>query len=130
LEGLLRKNEAEWKMRLTTLVVVVGALLVVYGAGRDELEGGGHGPEGVLHYEDLDKLYGGDGNDVLKDRRANSDHDELRGGEGNDIVNAYDCDVLDIVVCGFGTDDTAIFDADSAAGSDSVSDSCENKVPR
>jgi Ca2+-binding RTX toxin-like protein len=192
LESLLHKNEGERKMRQTTLVVVVGALLVVltagaamalnqiscnsfsqnpltpecsgtpqedliegrdardiiyavdgddevnaryggddvYGAGRDEIEGGGHGPEGVLHYEDLDKLYGGDGNDVLKDRRANSDHDELRGGEGNDIVNAYDCDVLDIVVCGFGTDDTATFDADSVAGSDSVSDSCEHKVPR
>jgi hypothetical protein len=100
------------------------------GAGRDEIEGGDHGPEGVLHYEDLDKHYGGDGNDVLKDRRAKRDHDELRGGEGNDIVNAYDGDVLDIVVCGLGTDDTAIFDVDSVAGSDSVSDSCENKVPR
>ena len=69
---------------------------------------------------------------MLKVRRANRDHDELRGGEGNDIV--YDGDVLDIVVCGLGTDYTAIFDVDSVAGSDSVSDSvsdsCENKVPR
>lgn len=100
------------------------------GAGRDEIEGGGHGPDGVIHYEDLDRLYGGGGNDVLKDRRASRDHDELRGAEGNDSLNAYDNDVEDILACGPGTDDTAIFDVDGVAGSDSVSDSCENKVPR
>jgi hypothetical protein len=51
--------------------------------------------------------------------------------DGDDEANArYGGNVLDIVVCGLGTDDTAIFDVDSVAGSDSVSDSCENKVPR
>ncbi len=101
----------------------------VYGeAGRDKIEGGGEGPQnGPL--EGLDKLYGGDDNDVLKDIRAGRDFDELRGGEGNDRLTAYDSDPLDILICGPGRDDTAIFDADNIAGSDSVSASCENKVP-
>ena len=193
MENLLHTNEGERKMRRTTLIVVVGGLLValtagaaialnqiscssfsqnpltpecsgtpqedfiegrdardiiyakggdddvnaryggddVYGGvGRDEIEGGGHRPEGVLHCEDLDRLYGGDGDDVLKDRHASRDHDELRGGDGNDLLDSYDTDMQDILVCGPGSDDTAIFDVDSVAGSDSVSDSCENKVPR
>jgi hypothetical protein len=102
----------------------------VYGnAGRDEIEGGGPGPpSGPL--EDLDKLYGGSSNDVLRDIRASRDHDELRGGEGNDLLNASDTDPLDILICGPGRDDTAIYDVDNAAGNDSVSASCENKVPR
>jgi hypothetical protein len=101
----------------------------VYGeTGRDKIEGGGEGPQyGPL--EGLDKLYGGSDDDVLQDIRAGRDFDELRGGEGNDRLNAYDSDPLDILNCGPGRDDTAIFDADNIAGSDSVSASCENKVP-
>jgi hypothetical protein len=147
LESLLRKNQGERKMRRTILVVVVGALLVVPTAGaaialnqiscnsfsQNPLtpECSGTPQEDLIECRDArDMIYAVDGDDVLKDRRAKRDHDELRGGEGNDIVNAYDGDVLDIVVCGLGTDDTAIFDVDSVAGSDSVSDSCEHKVPR
>jgi Ca2+-binding RTX toxin-like protein len=102
----------------------------VYGeAGRDKIEGGGKGPP-TGPYEDLDKLYGGSSNDVFKDIRASRDFDELRGGGGNDRLNATDTDTVDILVCGPGTDDTAIFDVNQFSGKrDSVSPSCENKDP-
>jgi hypothetical protein len=103
----------------------------VYGlGGRDIIEGGGQGPPGGP-YEGLDKLYGGSGNDMLKDRRANRDFDEqLRGGGGNDRLNTYDTDTVDLLVCGPGRDDTAVFDVNQASGDrDSVSASCENEVP-
>ncbi len=115
MESLLRKNEGERKMRRTILVVVVGALLVVPTAGA------------AIAFNQI-SCNSFSQNPLTPECSGTPQEDLIECRDARDIIYAVDGDVLDIVVCGLGTDDTAIFDVDSVAGSDS--DSCENKVPR
>ena len=81
---------------------------------------GGDDDDDIYGGEGDDDMYGGSGADELRDAQARRDVDRAFGQGGNDFIDVADGDRSDLVNCGTGDRDRAIYDR-----GDEVKDNCE-----